>query len=73
MGEIVNVSSGNSISLKEIIEFYKSELHSTSEVHYGALPYRENEAMDLRCSIGKMNRIICKTEIEKRLLNIINK
>ena len=73
VGEIVNVSSGNSISLKEIIEFYKSELHSTSEVHYGALPYRENEAMDLRCSIGKMNRIICKTEIEKRLLNIINK
>lgn len=54
VGEIVNVSSGNSVSLKEIIEFYKSELHSTSEVHYGALPYRENETMDLRCSIGKL-------------------
>lgn len=58
VGEIVNVSSGNSVSLKEIIEFYKSELHSTSEVHYGALPYRENEAMDLRCSIGKLCSII---------------
>lgn len=57
VGEIVNVSSGNSISLKEIIEFYKSELHSTSEVHYGALPYRENEAMDLRCSISKLYSI----------------
>lgn len=54
LGEIVNVSSGSSVSLKEIIEFYKSELHSTSKVHYGALPYRENEAMDLRCSIGKL-------------------
>lgn len=53
----MNVSSGNSISLKEIIEFYKSELHSTSEVHYGALPYRENEAMDLRCSISKLYSI----------------
>lgn len=57
VGEIVNVSSGNSISLKEIIEFYKSELHSISEVHYGALPYRENEAMDLRCSISKLYSI----------------
>lgn len=57
VGEIVNVSSGNSISLKEIVEFYKSELHSTSEVHYGALPYRENEAMDLRCSISKLYSI----------------
>lgn len=57
VGEIVNVSSGNSISLKEIIEFYKSELHSTSEVHYGALPYREDEAMDLRCSISKLYSI----------------
>ena len=57
VGEIVNVSSGNSISLKEIIEFYKSELHSTSEVHYGALPDRENEAMDLRCSISKLYSI----------------
>lgn len=57
VGEIVNVSSGNSISLKEIIEFYKSELHSTSEVHYGALPYRENEEMDLRCSISKLYSI----------------
>lgn len=57
VGEIVNVSSGNSISLKEIIEFYKSELHSTSEVHYGALPYRENETMDLRCSISKLYSI----------------
>lgn len=65
VGEIVNVSSGNSVSLKEIIEFYKSELHSISEVRYGALPYRENEAMDLRCSIGKMNQIIIKLRWKK--------
>lgn len=58
VGEIVNVSSGSSVSLKEIIEFYKTELHSTSEIHYGALPYRKNEAMDLRCNIGKLYSII---------------
>lgn len=57
-GEIVNVSSGRSIALKDIIEYAKSYLHSTSEVHYGALPYRENEAMDLTCSINKMSEKI---------------
>lgn len=54
IGEIVNVSSGKSVSLKEIIEFYKDALHSSSEIRYGAIPYRENEVMDLRCDIGKL-------------------
>ena len=58
IGEIVNVSSGSSISLKSIIELYKSELHSASAVHYGAMPYRENEIMDLKCDIGKLLKII---------------
>ena len=60
VGEIVNVGSGESISLKEIIEICKSHISSSSEVNYGALPYRENEVMDLRCD-------------EQRLANIINK
>jgi nucleoside-diphosphate-sugar epimerase len=59
-GEIVNVSSGSSISLKEIIETYKEKLHSTSVINYGAKPYRENEAMDLRCDISKLLRICSK-------------
>lgn len=71
VGQIVNVSSGSSVSLKEIIEFYKKELKSTSEVNYGALPYRENEAMDLRCDIDKLNRITGKDKVRKQLLNII--
>ena len=57
-GEIVNVSSGNSISLKTIIESYKMKLNSISEIHYGALPYRKNESMDLRCDIGKLMTIM---------------
>lgn len=73
VGEIVNVSSGSSVSLKEIIEFYKTELHSTSEIHYGALPYRENEAMDLRCDIGKLNSIISMTKLKEYLLDNLKK
>ena len=77
-GEIVNVSSGESIELKKIIELAKEYLHSTSEVLYGALPYRENEVMDLCCSLDKLSSIIGKSvrfNIEKRLkeyINIIN-
>lgn len=55
VGEIVNVGSGESVSLKSIIEKYRHELHSTSEINYGALPYRENEAMDLCCDTTKFH------------------
>ena len=58
VGQIVNVSSGESVSLRAIIEFYKKNLQSTSKVNYGALPYRPNEAMDLICDIGKLQSII---------------
>lgn len=56
-GEILNVSSGKSISLKEIIETLKAELHSCSKINYGAIPYRENEAMDLKCSVEKFEKL----------------
>lgn len=72
IGEIVNVSSGSSVSLKDIIECCKNEIHSASEINYGALPYRENEAMDLRCSVGKMLSIIHPSySIEQSLQKII--
>lgn len=74
VGQIVNVSSGNSISLKSIIETCKQQLHSSSEVHYGALPYRENEAMDLRCNIEKLCNITNREfacDIEQRINEII--
>lgn len=61
IGEIVNVSSGKSISLKNIIEKYKKEFNSSSEIKYGAIPYRENESMDLCCDITKLNKIVDKS------------
>lgn len=62
-GEIVNLGSGESISLKEIIEFCRAELGSTAEVNYGALPYRANEVMDLRCAMEKY-RSVTEAEIK---------
>lgn len=71
-GEIVNVSSGSSLSLKAIIEFYRDKLHSASNINYGALPYRENEVMDLRCSVGKLLSIINPScSMEQALSKII--
>lgn len=71
VGEIVNVGSGCSIALKEIIEICKKELHSTSEVNYGALAYRENEAMDLCCSITKLNSIIGPEKVKTGILEYL--
>lgn len=74
LGQIVNVSSGESLSLKAIIEFCKQTLQSTSEVHYGALPYRPNEVMDLKCSVSKLSQLI-EQEIDfdnkKRLIDYL--
>lgn len=57
VGEIVNLSSTISVSLREIIEICKSLFRSTSHVNYGAIPYRHKEIMDLRCSMSKFYRI----------------
>ncbi len=73
IGEILNVSSGNSLSLKEIINICKEYMGSTSIINYGALPYRENEAMDLKCSMNKFFRLIGHVEFDnkKRLIEYI--
>ena len=75
LGEIVNVASGESISLKSIIETCKTVIGKDAEINYGALPYRENEVMDLKCSVEKLSKIISKPihfDINKRLQEYIN-
>lgn len=57
LGQIVNVASGKSIALKDIVEAAKKIVESISVVHYGAKDYRPNEAMDLRCSVEKYEKI----------------
>lgn len=57
-GEIVNVCSGRSIALKQIIEKLRIETASRSEIRYGALPYRAGEVMDLRCSVDRLEELL---------------
>lgn len=74
-GQIVNVACGESISLKDIIEICRNHISSSSEVNYGALPYRENEVMDLKCSEDKLSAIIgqeIKFNINNRLKEYIS-
>lgn len=74
IGEIVNVASGDSVSLKKVIDICKQITNSSSEVLYGALPYRENEVMDLKCSVDKLSKIINQTvkfDINKQLESYI--
>lgn len=74
IGEIINIGSGESISLKAIIEICKKELNSNSVIDYGALSYRENEAMDLICSVGKLSKILgceIKFDFNRRLKEYI--
>lgn len=74
VGQIVNVASGESISLKFIIETCKKVIGKDSEINYGALPYRENEVMDLKCSVDKFSHITGKPihfDINNRLKEYI--
>lgn len=59
-GEIINISSGNSVSLRTLIDVCSELVDSQSEIHYGAVPYKANEIMDLNCSVAKYERIIGK-------------
>ena len=75
LGQIVNVASGESVSLKSIIQTCKEVIGKESVINYGALPYRENEVMDLKCSVEKLSGIIGKPiqfDINNRLKEYIN-
>jgi len=45
--DILNVCSGEAISLKELVLEIKKKLNSQSEIVFGALPYRENEVWNM--------------------------
>jgi len=63
IGKIVNIGSGQSVSLKEIVEFTKQQLNSTSTVNFGATPYREGEMMDFKCDISLLKQITKNPEV----------
>ena len=59
-GEVINIGSGVSISLKEIVLYLKEKLKSSSEIKFGAIPYRENEMMNFCLDISKLENILNK-------------
>lgn len=59
-GEVVNVGSGISISLKEIILYLKEKLNSSSEIKFGTIPYRKNEMVNFSLDISKLENILNK-------------
>lgn len=75
VGEVVNLSSGKSISLKEIILFCKELVNSDSKVDFGKIPYRENEMMNFKLDMEKLRNGISdefEVDILKGLKNYIN-
>lgn len=53
-GEVVNLSFGSSIRLREIVQIIAEITGSKSVVHFGAIPYRENEIMSYEVSNYKL-------------------
>lgn len=57
-GEIINISTGQSVSLRLLIDTCRDIIGSQSVVNYGAIPYKANEIMDLNCSVKKYETIV---------------
>lgn len=57
-GEIINIGSGESLELKEIILKLKKKYNSKSNIKFGAIPYRENETMDFCLDIRKVEEML---------------
>lgn len=62
-GEIYNISSGESISLRNVVEYAKEQLSSESKINYGALQYRENEMMKFNVSNDKVKKALNNEKI----------
>ncbi len=74
-GKIINVGSGKSVALKEIIELLKKHTNSKSNIFYGAIPHKKNEIMNLNCNIDELNSVInIKKEVDVKsvIIDFIN-
>ncbi len=54
IGEVVNLSYGEDISLKKVVEILSEITKTNSEVKYGAIPYRDGEIMSFAVSNKKI-------------------
>lgn len=58
IGRIINVGSGKSYLLRDIVEYIKSKTKSDSIIDFGKIPYRENEIMDFCLSINELEYLL---------------
>lgn len=76
-GDIYNISSGQSIKLKTLVEELRNLLESNSKINYGALSYRDNEIMNFNISIEKIKKVISlenyNLEILEQIKTYLNK
>ena len=57
-GRILNIAYGHGVKVRELVEFLKKALGSSSELRFGSLPYRENEMMDFECDIRELEGVL---------------
>ena len=51
------IGTGVSVSVYDFIREIKNQLDSTSNLNFGALPYRENEIMDSKADLTKIQSL----------------
>ncbi len=72
---VTNLGSGSAIQLKNIIEYIRNKTNSTSQINYGAVPYRPDQVMYMEADNTKLKSALNwqpKTSIEEGLNKTIH-
>ena len=56
-GEVVNVGSGISYRVRDVIDIIQGLVESDSAIKVGAIPYRKGEAMECFCNNQKLKQL----------------
>ena len=73
-GEVINIASGNPISIKEVIDYVQLIVGKGKPI-FGGLDYRNGESMELYANIDKAKKIlnwIPKYEFKQSLIEVIH-
>lgn len=64
--ENIDVGTGTSISIREVVETIKELTNSTSKLEFGKIPLRSNELKEMKADISILNKLGWKATIELR-------
>ncbi len=76
--ETINIGCGEEVSLKELAEKINALLPQPVDIHFGALPYRENEVWRMFCDNSKARRLLGWQPVYsldsglKRVINLVS-